>query len=182
MHLDRREALKRILIVGGGVLLLPSCLSEESKTPLSFKNIPISDKEENILADLASAIIPTTQVPGAAEVNAHLFALKMIDDCYKKEDQKRFSRGLQQFEKLVNKQSGNSFTEISPLEKEELLKALEKGHNIPKEVLFFYSTFKELCLQGYLTSKYYLTKVQVYQLVPVHFNGCVPVKNKEQKS
>jgi hypothetical protein len=182
MPLDRREAIKKILIVAGGVWLLPSCLSEESKAPLSLKNICITDHEESMLAALASVIIPTTNTPGASEVNAHVFALKMIDNCYEKEDRNKFSIGLQQFDKLVNKQNGYSFTESPITEKERFLTSLEKGQDIPKEVLFFYSNFKELCIRGYLTSKYYLTKVQIYQLVPVHFNGCFPVKNKDLKS
>jgi hypothetical protein len=182
MPLDRREAIKRILIVAGGVWLLPSCLSDESKTPLSLKNIQITGHEESMLAALASVIIPSTNTPGAAEVNAHRFALKMIDNCYEKEDQHKFSIGLQQFDKLINQQNGYSFTESSIAEKEKFLNSLEKGQDIPKEVLFFYSNFKELCIRGYLTSKYYLTKVQTYQLVPVHFNGCVPAKKKDHKS
>ena len=182
MPLDRREAIKRILIVAGGVWLLPSCLTDENKVPLSLKNIHVTGHEESMLAVLASVLIPTTNTPGAAEVNAHLFALKIIDNCYEREDQNKFSSGLQQFDKLIIKQNGHSLTESSITEKKKFLNFMEKGKDVPKEVLFFYSNFKELCIRGYLTSKYYLTKVQVYQLVPVNFYGCIPVKKKENKS
>jgi hypothetical protein len=182
MHTNRREALKHILIFAGGVLLLPSCLKEEGKEFISLKNINIDGNEEALLTELASTLIPVTDTPGAKEVGAHLFALKIIDDCYEIKEQQKFTKGIQQCDKHFIKRYGNTFVESSSSQKEEFLTLLEKQNNFSEEINFFYSTYKKLCIRGYLNSKYYMTKVNPYQLVPVHFYGCVPVKKKDKKS
>jgi hypothetical protein len=175
MGSNRREALKTILIYAGGVLLLPSCLKNEGIDSITLKNMNLSEDEQNILAHLASILIPASDTPGAIEVNAHLFAITIIDQCFEKEDQIKFSKGLEQFDKLAQTRYSTCFTQCSPVQKVELVRTLEKKQNNSTEVMYFYSTFKKLCIRGYLNSKYYLTKVNPYQLIPMEFNGSKPV-------
>ena len=42
----------------------------------------------------------------------------------------------------------------------------------------FYRTNKRLVIRGYLGSQYFLTKIEVYELVPGRWHGCVPVTKK----
>jgi hypothetical protein len=51
----------------------------------------------------------------------------------------------------------------------------------PDDVAAFVKSTKRLALQGYMTSQYYLTKVQPYKLVPGKFEGCIPVASLNQK-
>jgi Gluconate 2-dehydrogenase subunit 3 len=128
------------------------------------------------LAELAETIIPKTDTPGAKDISAHLFALMMVDDCYKKEDQQKFLAGLKAFEAETKKQFNKSFTDCSQAERETLLTELDAKKAGNADLEYFYGTTKRLTVQAYTTSKFYLTNIQVYKLVPGKYYGCVPIK------
>jgi Gluconate 2-dehydrogenase subunit 3 len=174
--MNRRSGIKTLIIISAGAALLPSCLQDKKKSSLSLKNIKIDDKEEELLSELSETIIPKTDTPGAKDVSAHLFALMMIDDCYPPGSQGKFQKGLTEFEEFTQKKFDKSFTKFTPSERAELLKSIENKNDIPENVAFFYNSMKRLTIQAFTTSEYYLTKVQVYKLVPGKFYGCVPVK------
>jgi hypothetical protein len=173
MNITRRIAIRNLLLVTAGTLLLPSCM--EGAASIKLVNLDIDGEHENILASLSEAIIPKTDTPGAKDISAHLFALKMVDDCYTKEEQKAFMLGFEEFNKMVKGKYQNSFAELKESQKEELLTYLEKGENVPEGIKSFYSSAKRLTVLGYTTSKDYLTKVKNFSLLPGQYQGEVPV-------
>ncbi|MBC7723116.1 MAG: gluconate 2-dehydrogenase subunit 3 family protein [Pedobacter sp.] len=173
----RRKALKQMIFVAGSAIFLPYCWQNSRNSSLLLKHIAIDTDIEKMLLGLSETIIPTTETPGAKEVSAHIFALVMVDDCYKKEDQQQFILGLKAFQNNCNSQFGKSFTNLSATEKETFLHGLEIGKPTDVALAYFYKNFKKLTIQAYTSSKYYLTKVQVYELVPGNFHGCVPLKS-----
>lgn len=174
--MDRRAGIKTLIIISAGAALLPSCSQDTKRSSLSLKNIRVDRNEEELLSGLGETIIPKTNTPGARDISAHLFALTMIDDCFPPDDQHKFQKGLHEFESLARKKFENSFTKCTPSERMELLQAIENKNDIPPNTAFFYNTMKRLTIQAFTSSEYYLTKVQVYKLVPGKFYGCVPVK------
>ena len=135
----------------------------------------IDADQEKLLAELAETIIPATTTPGAKDISAHLFALKMLDDCYKPEDQQKFVTGMAQFEKICKTKNERSFVDCTAQQRAFLLTDIESKKDQDDELSFFYATIKKLTIQAYTTSKFYLTNVRVYELVPGRFHGCVPV-------
>jgi len=178
--MNRRSGIKTLLIISAGTAFLPSCLQEKKKSSLSFKNIKIDDKDGELLSEFSETIIPTTVTPGAKDVSAHLFALKMIDDCFSPADQDKFQKGLKEFEEFTKNKYDKSFANCTPSERSELLKPFENKNGTTENAAFFYNTMKRLTIQAFTTSEYYLTKVQVYKLVPGKFYGCVPVKKQAE--
>ena len=175
--MNRRTALKNCFIVSAGVALIPACMQEKSKSSLLLKNIKISSEQEQLMADLSETIIPTTNTPGAKDVGAHLFVLMMIDECYKPEEQKKFMSGLEAFQHLTKKKFDKTYSNLTTQQRSELLTELEaKKDEKDNEVVAFYKVAKGMTLQAFTGSKYYLTKVRVYEMVPGRFHGCVPVK------
>jgi hypothetical protein len=174
--MNRRSTIKTLFIMSTGAVFLPSCLQDKEKSPLSLKNIKIGDNGEELLSELCETIIPKTGTPGAKDVSAHLFALMMIDDCYPPDSQDKFVKGLKEFEEFTKKKFDKSFVKCTPAERAEILSSIESKKDIPGNVAFFYNSMKRLTIQAFTSSEYYLTKVQVYQLVPGKFYGCVPVK------
>ncbi|HVF96181.1 MAG TPA: gluconate 2-dehydrogenase subunit 3 family protein [Flavisolibacter sp.] len=174
--MQRRTLLKQMVYVTGGVLLLPSCLQNRSKSSLLLKGLTIDGEQEAMVAELSETIIPATDTPGAKDISAHLFVLMMVDECYSGNDQKKFMAGLKALEQKTEKEFGKSYTALSPGEKEKLVKNLETSKDDKDDAAFFYSTVKKLTIRAYTTSKFFLTKVQVYELVPGRWHGAVPVK------
>lgn len=174
--MQRRTVIKQLAFVSGALLLIPSCMQDKSKASILLKKISIDGGQEKLLAELSETIIPKTDTPGAKDVSAHLFALMMVDDCYKAEDQQQFIAGLKAFEAQTKNKFSHSFIDCTPSEREALLTGLDGKKTGNADLDYFYATVKKLTIQSYTTSKFYLTNVQVYKLVPGHFYGCVPVK------
>lgn len=177
MNITRRAAIRNLLLVTAGAALLPSCFQE--KASVKFVNLDIDRDLEDTLASLTDAIIPKTDTPGATDIAAHLFTLKMVDDCYTKEEQKTFIEGFDEFNKLTKTKYKNSFNELNLQQKEELLTLIEKGKEIPEVIKSFYNSTKSLTILGFTTSQYYLTEVKKFNIIPGKYQGSVPVSNSK---
>ena len=173
---NRRVAIQQLLLIWAGVALLPSCLQNEQKVSVPLKTIRIDAADENMLAELAETILPKTDSPGAKEISAHLFALKMVDDCYTKANQEKYVQGMKDFELYVTKKTGKSFTEINPSERQAIVAELDSQKSAESGRAYFYQSTKKLTVQAYTTCEYYLTKIRGYNIIPGKFQGCIPLK------
>jgi Gluconate 2-dehydrogenase subunit 3 len=174
--LNRRLAIQQLLLIWAGVALLPSCVNNEQKVSIPLKLIHIEPGDENMLAELAETILPKTSTPGAKDLSAHLFALKMVDDCYTKTNQEKYIQGMKEFETFVLKKSGKPFVENSPAERQAIVAELDGQKPVVDGISFFYQSTKKLTVQAYTTCEYYLTKIRGYKMIPGNFQGCIPLK------
>jgi gluconate 2-dehydrogenase subunit 3-like protein len=176
--MNRRAVIRDLLLIAGGATMLPSCLNKSGKASLALRNIEISSEQENLLAEIAETIIPKTGTPGAKEVGSHLFVLKMLDDCYDKEDQQEFIKGMNELDKSAKSRFHNPFVDCNRAQKEQILLAVENKESFPPEVFRFYNIMKEKTLQGYMTSKYVLLNITKYEMIPsMAYNGYYLIKN-----
>jgi hypothetical protein len=175
MMVNRRSAIKQFLILTGGVVLLPRCVHKEEKASIPLKNIDLNSGQEKLLAEIAGTIIPATDTPGAKDVYAHLFALKMVDDCYDKDKQQQFADGLKEIDGLAERSYGSIFINCTIPQRASILTGIEAKKGISKNLIAFYNMMKNLTIQGYMTSKYVMTKLVIYELVPGRFHGTVPI-------
>jgi len=176
--MNRRTAIRNVVIISAGAGLLPSCLQHD-KASISLKNISLLRSQEEMLNELAETIIPKTiNFIGARDLKAHEFVLTMVDDCMAPEDQKKFTGGMSLFEDACKKKWNNSFINCSSQQRIELLQLVEKKQDIPEDALKFYGTVKHYTVQSFTSSKEYMTDIRKYKMVPgPDFKGCVPVKN-----
>jgi hypothetical protein len=158
--------------------MLPSCGGQHSKPDLVLKNFKVDGDQEKLLEELTATLIPTTSTPGARDVSAHLFVLKMMDDCFSGEDQDKFFKGMRQLDDAARSTLGTSFAAATGPRRESLLQTIEGRKTPGDELGFFYSTTKKQTILAYSSSSWFLTKVQVYELVPGRFHGCVPVRQQ----
>jgi hypothetical protein len=180
MKTTRREAIRTCFFFAIGTALIPSCMQEEDKAATAYNRIKINGHQEKLISELSETIIPATDTPGSKDTYTHLFVLKMLDDCYSKDDQQQFLNGMKEFEKFSETKFGKSFLKCNALQREELVKDFLNDKQLSKENSFFFDVTKKLTIQGYVTSKYYLTTIQVYQLVPGKFKGNIPVSSLKQ--
>lgn len=187
--MNRRTVIKNLALVLGGAALLPSCLQDNGKASIVLKKINVSADQEKFLADVAETIIPKTSTPGAKDLSLHLFVLKMVDDCFSKNDQNAFMAGLDKLKAEAETRFGKSFGEASQAQREVLLSELdhkqaanqkaqgEKKQPEADDRLTFYGITKGETIYGYTNSKYFMTKEIVYELVPGRYNPDYPAKN-----
>lgn len=175
--MDRRSVIRNFAYISVGAIILPACVQNEKRTSTALKNIKISYDQEQMLADLAQTILPSAGGTGAGakELQSHLFALMMIDDCWSPDEQQKFMNGLKQFEDITQKRFNTSFARCSDEQKNQWLKDLEEKKNIPEDAQAFYASIKKLTVQSYTSSENYMVNIVKYNILPGKFKGCVPV-------
>lgn len=173
--MDRRSALRNIAYITVGSVVLPACVQNQDRVSTDLKNIMITGSQEKMLADLAQSILPSLNGTGAKELQSHLFALMMIDDCFPQEEQANFMKRLKNFEETVKARFNSSFSVCNQEQKNEFLKDLENKKNVSEDALTFYETIKKLTVQSYTSSRDYMEKIAGYKMIPGKYKGCVPV-------
>ncbi|MFD2863631.1 gluconate 2-dehydrogenase subunit 3 family protein [Mucilaginibacter antarcticus] len=164
--MNRRKAVKGLLVFAGGLTFLPSMLYGNAATYATlYKNFTLTYLQHDGLAAIVSAIIPATNTPGAKELGVHLWILKMLDDCYDQRTRDTFFSGL---EKIDYKAANLA---------EVLLQVDSKENKLGADAQTFFRLTKKLTIKGYMNSEYVMTKLLVYELVPGRWHGKVPVKS-----
>jgi len=173
--LKRREAIKQLFCITAGMAIIPSCMNDRRKSTILLSKITISGAEEDMLAELCETILPKSSTPGAKDISSHLFVLKMVDDCRKKEDQDKFLTGMKAFEEKCKSTAGKDFVGSTMDQRNAVLASIlaEKDEE-ESDLKYFFKTVKGLTIQSYTASEFFMTKVQVYELVPGRYHGCVP--------
>jgi hypothetical protein len=175
--MNRRVWIKQTLIAGGGLLIIPACLQDAGAVSVLLKNIKITAKEETLFAELTEAILPQTNTPGAKSLNLHQFVLKMFDDCYSEEDQKKLVSGLRKLNNFSEKNLNEGFTRLPEDTKLEVLNSISAGKAADDNLKFFLAETKNWVIKGYNTCEYFSNKIIPYELVPGRFHGCVTINN-----
>lgn len=172
-NINRRTALRTMLYIAGGTMILPACFRESGSTTISLKSLLITEDQELLLEAILETLIPESETPGASKLLLHLFVLKMVDDCHNPKDQEVFSKGLHMFSTLREQSTGKLFMDLEPENRGSFLSDLRE--NKSDEINKFYSIAKNRCIQGYLNSKTVMTDLKKYELIPGRYNGYFPV-------
>lgn len=167
--MDRRDAVRTLLYIAGGTLVLPACFRESGRASIALSNLSVSEADEQLLAELTETLIPATDTPGSRELLLHLFVLKMVDDCHSPEDQQVFATGLSAFSRWSRKELGVPLAEAAPDVRTALLGRI--GESGDEDITGFFAITKRRTIQGYLNSQYVMTNLVKYELIPGRYNG-----------
>jgi hypothetical protein len=159
------------MIIAGGVAILPSCSTEPGHASIELKKLHINADQEALLAEISETIIPKDTMPGAKELNLHLFTLKMVDDCHPLDEQQAFETGLNSIDKSAREKYGVTFLKCTNPQRIEFLNFLTGEKTTSKELKMFVDITKKRVVQGFMNSKYVMTDLKKYELVPGRYNG-----------
>ncbi|MES2519027.1 MAG: gluconate 2-dehydrogenase subunit 3 family protein [Bacteroidota bacterium] len=168
--MNRREAVQRVALMMGGVLAAPLMAGVMGQITNRGASVVITADQEAFLAEVADIIIPTTDTPGAKAAGVEKFIVRVMRDCYKKEDQDKFYAGLAKLDADSQAKFGKGFVELDLAQKNEMVK-LSTVNDKP-----FFQRMKELTVTGYFTSEIGATKALAYLPIPGKFEGCIPLK------
>lgn len=171
--MKRRKAIQTLALGTAGIAILPGC---EFHFWPEYSNIPLEVPQRKLFTWLTEAIIPYQGTPEVVvpEETPH-FVLTNINDCFDPEDIEIFNKGLAAFQQQFPEGKVNTFKKMTPEEKEEFLTKLLEGENTSKELRYFLSTTRELCIRQFTTSEYFLKTIRHFEFIPGRFNGCIPV-------
>lgn len=172
MH--RREAITTLAGIFGATVALPAWANAWHPASLNEPSL-LGREQKRLLLDLTEAIIPKTSTPGAADLSVPQFVELMIQDCADEKGKKQLETGLLKLEEESKKQAGGGFSKLSTSQRLALLK--DWSDRKDSEEQSFIHTIKNLTIQGYQSSEYYMTNVSRYELVPARYHGCVDVES-----
>lgn len=125
--MDRRDAVKNMAFLMGGALsattigvFLEGCNAPSTKTSGSLFT-EFSPDQLKLITEVANIIIPDTSSPGAKAAGVGPFIALMIKDCYPREAQNAFVKGLDDLEAQSKEEFKKSFLEISLEQRQQLL-------------------------------------------------------------
>ena len=196
--MDRRELLKMIAVLTGGAVIggdvfLSGCKSATAKESfLTTDNISLLD-------EVGETIIPAGKTPGAKAAKIGEFMNVMVADCYTKDQQDAFKKGLLSLDEACKKMNTKTFIDCTPQQRHDFLVSLEaeakpfnkavaekdkprKDEFIQKQrpydfvasPLHYYTMMKQLTLLGFFTSKTGMTETLRHIPVPGKYDGSFP--------
>lgn len=183
--IDRREALKKTALFLGAAVsasAIAGILNGCKATPdLNYKPVFFNEDEARLVSELADIILPKTDTPGAKELGVPNFIDKMLNECYKQEDQERFKTGLAAFDEEAKKAHGDSFIYCKPEDQvahitKSIQAAIDESKANPGTKRPFILMAKELTMLGYFSTQVGAENVLQYEAVPGSYKGCIPLK------
>lgn len=168
--MNRREAVQRLSLLVGGVLSPPVLAGVMGQVLNTGESVMTTAGQEALLAEVADIIIPTTDTPGAKAAGAEKFIIRVMRDCFVKDDQDKFYAGLAKLDTDSKAKYGKGFIDLGTAEKNEMVK-LSMTNDKP-----FFLRMKELTTVGYFTSEIGATQALEYLPIPGRFDGSAPYK------
>ena len=169
-NINRREVLLRLSALLGVALTEPLAAGVRGEKLNFGPSATVSSQQEELLAEAADVIIPTTSTPGAKAAGVEKFVIRVISDCYEKKDQDLFYAGLERLNKNSNEKFGKGFLAASTDQKKQIM---QQAVDSDKE---FFQLLKSLVVTGYFTSEIGATQALDYLPVPGRFVGSYPLK------
>ncbi len=190
--MDRREAVKRVTVMLGGLALVGSggllTACAKDRAPAAKAGVgDFTTADIAFLDEVADTILPdTAKSPGAKAAQTGAFMALMVTDTYTPENQAVFRAGMKALDDAAKKANGGKgFMELTPAARTTLLTALDteqfdfQKSKKPDESPHYFRMMKELSMLGFFTSEIGYTKAMRYVESPGRFDPCAEYKPGE---
>ncbi|HEV8305641.1 MAG TPA: gluconate 2-dehydrogenase subunit 3 family protein [Gemmatimonadales bacterium] len=178
--IDRREAIKRVTALLGGVALaggsdlLTAVERAHARAATSRAQVgAFTAQDVALLDEVAETILPETKTPGAKAAHVGAFMALMVTDTYEEREQAIFRDGIRKLNEA-------SFMAATPAQRLALLERLDREQKAYMDARargappHYFRQMKELALLGYFTSEIGCTQAMRYEETPGRFDPCVP--------
>ena len=153
--MNRRDAIKAALFASCGILA--AC-----RPGGTSRSRVLSDEDQLLAEEIADTLLPTTAgSPGAKAAGTGASMNLILSDCYKPEDQRRVSEGLQRFR-------AENFLELSRADRETFVRSVGRQA--------WFEPVRDLALGAYFSSEIGMTQALRYVRVPGKYVGCMPLE------
>lgn len=178
--IDRREAIKRVTFLLGGVALaggsglLTACERAQRNAATARDGAgAFTARDIAFLDEVAETILPETKTPGAKAAHVGAFMALMVTDTYSERDQGIFRDGMQKLDEAA-------FMAATPQQRLARLEQVDREQKAYTDARkdadppHYFRLMKELTLLGYFTSEIGCTQAMRYRETPGRFDPCVP--------
>ena len=187
--MNRRKALKQSIHWGSTVIFSSSILSLmqscETDPALDWTPQFLNRDQAAMITALLDTLLPTTDTPGALDVQVHKVVDRVFAELFDAEAQATLVAQMAAFDDQCKAKFGQVFAALTSAQQQSILEDAEA--NDPKfarsvwgtavgeqKPVGFYRSFKGLAINTYFSSKEVGMNVLNYDPVPGDFIGCVP--------
>lgn len=181
--MDRRQVVKTLgAMIGVGLLIPESLLARagdvlEGEAPkASFFN----KQQRKLNALMAEALIPKTDTPGAKDAGVPGWMELLLQDCYDKNQQDDYLKGLALVDEECLKRTGKNLGKLSAVMQSGVLSTMEAELAPETPLAGFLKVFKSLAKYTYVHSEKGATQAFAYLPVPGKWDAAMPLE-KGQK-
>ena len=182
MSIDRSEAIKRTVLIMGGLVFAPNIigvLKGCSARPCEGWSPKFFNKSQaRLVTMLTDIILPATDTPGASDVGVPEFIEEMVETVYDEDAREQFISGMEAFNKLARDEYENDFVDLNFNLQLKFVNDQNRlavsGQQMYEPGIAFFQVLKELTILGFFTSEPGATQVLKYEMVPGRYKGCVP--------
>ena len=177
--IDRREAIRRVTVLLGGVALVgggglvAACERAQNRAAATRAAGTFTAQDIAFLDEVADTILPETKTPGAKAAHVGAFMALMVTDTYEDRNQTIFRDGM-------GKLNAAAFMAATPEQRLAQLEQLDREQKTYTDAKkdsdppHFFRLMKELTLLGYFTSEIGCSQAMRYRETPGRFDPCVP--------
>jgi len=186
--IDRREAIRRVSALLGGVALvggnalLTASEQEQPRAAAARAGVGrFTAQDIGFLDEVAETILPETKTPGAKAAQVGAFMALMVNETYDERDQRVFRDGMGKLDEKCRTMHGASFMAATSPQRLAVLEQLDREQKAYMDArktdaapAHYFRMMKELALLGYFTSEIGCTQAMRYVEAPGRFAPCVP--------
>jgi Gluconate 2-dehydrogenase subunit 3 len=196
--MERREAL-RLLATAAAIPLVPGEMSAllraarvEAQSGGTLRTL--NPQQNALVVRMAEIILPETKTPGATTARVNEFIDLILTEWYSPEERDHFLAGLADVDARSRARFGKDFVALAVDQQTAIVKDLDlemvadsvaedrahsdRGSHHHGSQLFF-ASMKQLTLTGYFTSEVGATDELHFQIIPGHYDACVPADANE---
>jgi Gluconate 2-dehydrogenase subunit 3 len=157
----------------GGVLVTPALLANAlDRADQTLQTV--AEDHLALLAEMADTIIPDTDTPGAKAAKVQEYIAVIVQDCFPPERRDAFWRDLAITDQQCKALNGKGFVDCNADQRTAFFNQLQqqaKEQPAFTQVAPFWTTLKDLTLNGYFTSEIGATQALNYDPIP---GGWIP--------
>jgi hypothetical protein len=196
--MERREAL-RLLATAAAIPLVPGEMAAllraaRARTQTAGLLRTLNPQQNALVVRMAEIILPETKTPGATAARVNEFIDLILTEWYSPEERDHFLAGLTDVDARSRSRSAKDFVTLAADQQTAIVKDLDlemvadsviedhdhssrgNRHHAPHN---FFASMKQLTLTGYFTSEVGATDELHFQIIPGHYDACVPADPNE---
>lgn len=165
--MKRRQAIRNIAIATAAAYFLPQCKNEPK-----YPNIPLDADQRKLLDQLTEALLPKANTTVKTPESTPDFILTVLNDCYSPEEASKYLVGLKELQVHLAQQYNAELGALPAAQQADVFAFLAGKEGLTEPLKFFYETTRNLSLEHFTNSEFFLKNVKKWEFIPGRFVGC----------
>ncbi len=178
--MDRRTILKQASVFLGGTALSGGALAAVMSGCTAPEQIDWTPRtlhagQASVLAELAEAILPATDTPGAKAARVERYVDEYLTNLTTDSERSAFFRGYEDLQARSKAAGNRGFDQLGEVDRQSLLTELYQEQS-PAEgsAGAFFQQMIQLTVAGYFTSEVGAKEALLFDDIPGVYSGCIP--------